>query len=425
MSRILQVLLSLAPLAAAFPASVLEAVKFHPGLQARANEILQERQAGAAAAQALFEPVPIFNAAEQYVNVSKGSGHEYVAPGPNDLRGPCPGLNAFANYNFLPHNGYATIQQFIDTTNEVVGMGPDLAAFLAVFGAAVDGDGTSWSIGGTPGPGVGGPLSGLGNGISGSHNKYESDASPTRPDLYEAGNDYKTVAKQFEQLISMSPGGQVTLDSLTAFRSVRFDTQIANNPYFFNGPFTGVAVQPAAYTFIYRFMANHSAEAPYGYLSYDTIKSWFGITGSQGSYVANQGQEQIPDNWYKRAIAYPYSIPYFLGDLVNAALLHPKFLNIGGNLGKTNTFTGVDVTNLTGGVFNTAGLLQGNNAACFAFQFAAQAKPDVALSVFNVLNKALGSVLSVLGCPQLQHIDDEQLMQFLGYQKSTQAGITK
>ena len=56
--------------------------------------------------------------------------------------------------------------------------------------------------------------------------RYESDASPTRPDLYEAGNDYKTVAKQFEQLISMSPGGQVTLDSLTAFRSVRFDTQV-------------------------------------------------------------------------------------------------------------------------------------------------------------------------------------------------------
>ena len=50
-------------------------------------------------------------------------------------------------------------------------MGADLAAFLAVLGAAIDGDGTSWSIGGTPGPGVGGPLSGLGNGISGSHNK--------------------------------------------------------------------------------------------------------------------------------------------------------------------------------------------------------------------------------------------------------------
>jgi hypothetical protein len=39
-------------------------------------------------------PNPPFNAAEQYVDVSEGSGHEFRAPGPNDLRGQCPGLNA-------------------------------------------------------------------------------------------------------------------------------------------------------------------------------------------------------------------------------------------------------------------------------------------------------------------------------------------
>jgi hypothetical protein len=127
--------------------------------------------------------------------------------------------------------------------------------------------------------------------------RYESDASPTRPDLYEYGNDYKTMANQFNQLISASPGGKVTLDSLTAFRSTRFDTQIANNKYFFNGPFTGVLVQPAAYTFIYRFMANHSEANPYGLLSYSTIASWFGMTGSTGNYQAKQGYERIPYNW--------------------------------------------------------------------------------------------------------------------------------
>lgn len=137
----------------------------------------------------------------------------------------------------------------------------------------------------------------LGNGLIGSHNKYESDASPTRPDLYQSGNDYKTVTQQFQELIDYSPGGEVTLDSLTSFRAHRFDTQIANNPYFFNGPFTGVAVQPAAYTFIFRFMANHSAEAPAGKLSYDVIQSWFGIDGSNGKYSAVQGAERIPDNW--------------------------------------------------------------------------------------------------------------------------------
>lgn len=65
-------------------------------------------------------------------------------------------------------------------------MGIDLGAFLSIYGAVADGDGTKWSIGG-PAPGVGAllPLLGSPTGISGSHNKYEADASPTRGDLYE------------------------------------------------------------------------------------------------------------------------------------------------------------------------------------------------------------------------------------------------
>lgn len=95
-------LAGLVPLAHAFPAAMLEAAASDPAILKRAEEIakmLENRQAGADAATAVFEPVPIFNAQAQYVNVSKGSGHEYVAPGPNDLRGPCPGLNAFANHS--------------------------------------------------------------------------------------------------------------------------------------------------------------------------------------------------------------------------------------------------------------------------------------------------------------------------------------
>ena len=44
-------------------------------------------------------------------------------------------------------------------------------------------------------------------------------------------------------------------------------------------------------------MANHSAEYPAGYLSHEVAASWFGITGSNGNYQANQGQEKIPANW--------------------------------------------------------------------------------------------------------------------------------
>ena len=324
-----------------------------------------------------------------------------------------------ANHKFLPHNGYATITQFIEATNSVVGMGPILGTFLAAYGAAIDGSGLAWSIGGTPSAAQAGLLPG-GNGISGSHNKYESDASPTRPDLYEAGNDYKTVASQFQQLIDASPGS-VTMESLTSFRSQRFDTQIADNPYFFNGPFTGVAVQPAAYTFIYRFMANHSEEFPAGYLSYDVIKDWFGVSGDSGSYTAIQGYERIPDNWYKRAVEYPYDTDYFTADLANAALLHPKFLSVGGNTGKVNTFTPVDVANLTGGLYNAQTFLEGDNAACFAYQFSTQAKPDIALGVLTSLTNAVGKVTSALSCPQLESIDEAQLEQFPGYTKSPAA----
>lgn len=209
-------------------------------------------------------------------------------------------------------------------------MGADLSIFLAVLGGLLDGDLVSWSMGGTPPVGVGGPLANQGTGLIGSHNKYENDVSPTRPDLYESGNNYKTDAAAFQRLIDVSPGGVVTLDSLTTHRSNRFDRSVANNPYFFNAPFPGLLVQSAAFTFIYRFMANHSEADPIGTLSYSTIKSWFGIEGQNGNYRARQGWERIPDQWWRRSTTAPYSIPYFLADTVVAAGLHPKFLDVGG-----------------------------------------------------------------------------------------------
>lgn len=52
-----------------------------------------------------------FNAADQFVDVRPGSAHQFIAPGPNDKRGPCPGLNAAANHGFLPRSGVTTIAQ--------------------------------------------------------------------------------------------------------------------------------------------------------------------------------------------------------------------------------------------------------------------------------------------------------------------------
>jgi hypothetical protein len=59
---------------------------------------------------------PGFDASQQLVSTS--GEFAYVPPTANDLRGPCPGLNAMANHGYIPHNGVATITQFIQGTDD-------------------------------------------------------------------------------------------------------------------------------------------------------------------------------------------------------------------------------------------------------------------------------------------------------------------
>jgi hypothetical protein len=94
-------------------------------------------------------------------------------------------------------------------------------------------------------------------------------------------------------------------------------------------------------------------------------------------------------------------------------LLHADFYL--SNTGTPNSFVGVDVANLTGGVYNSATLLEGNNLGCFVYQLSAQAKPDILLGPLNALTSAIGSVVGSLGCPQLKAIDARNLNQFPGY----------
>jgi hypothetical protein len=67
---------------------------------------------------------------------------------------------------------------------------------------------------------------------------------------------------------------------------------------------------------------------------------------------------------------------------------------------------------------NAQTLTQGNNFACLAYQFAGNAKPDIALLALNRLTSTIGSIASALTCPQLQKIDKDQLKQFPGYARS-------
>jgi hypothetical protein len=89
------------------------------------------------------------------------------------------------------------------------------------------------------------------------------------------------------------------------------------------------------------------------------------------------------------------------------------------NTGTPDSFSGVDVGDLTGGLLNSASLLEKNNLGCFVFQVAAQAKPDILLApLLTKLTSVLGDVVSQLGCPQLEKVDEGQLEKFPGYARS-------
>jgi hypothetical protein len=52
-----------------------------------------------------------------------------------------------------------------------------------------------------------------------------------------------------------------------------------------------------------------------------------------------------------------------------------------------NSFVGVNVANLTGGVLSADNLFQSNNFACFAFQLLEQGIPDFATKILNALDQ--------------------------------------
>lgn len=198
------------------------------------------------------------------------------------------------------------------------------------------------------------------------------------------------------------------------------------NGYFFNGPAT-IIVAPAAYSFQTAMMANHSAQYVNGYLDRETFKSFFGVTGSPGTFTYKAGYERIPSNWYRRAIGNEYTLPLFLGDVLSHGTQAPEFLLPGGNTGKPSTFTPLNITALTKGVFNGATLLQGNNLACFIYQILPLGTPDVlkrtqtsTLNILKLLTDQLGPLSQALSCPQLQSIDKSQYNEYPGYTRSQQ-----
>jgi hypothetical protein len=410
------VLLTLAPFAAAWP-NVMEmdrALKKREEPAPRNPTFKSGRPNTGASGPALT-----FNAADQLVDVSSGSGHEFHSPRTGDIRGQCPGLNAAANHGFIPRNGLLTTADTVQGLGEAYSMSPDLALFLAVVSTALAGDPVSnrWSIGGKFTPTI--PIFPA-TGIAGTHNQYEGDASIVRGDAYlNNGNVGVFQMRSWEHLYQLAE--EYTLDEMAAQSDYVTRWSILNNPYYFSGAFSGM-VAPAAHNFVVNFMSNHSAENPSGFLTRDVLKSFFAVSGdAPGRFVHNRGQERIPDNWYKRPFSNAYNIPEVLLDVQTNNAMYPGIVRIGGNTGTTNSFAGVDLTDLTGGAFNAGDLADGNNAACFLLQASMAGLPDISNpllgavgSVLGWATQQLGPLSSKFGCPQLATFDNQLFNQFPG-----------
>ncbi|TVY84120.1 putative sterigmatocystin biosynthesis peroxidase [Lachnellula suecica] len=141
----------------------------------------------------------------------------WVAPGPNDLRSPCPLLNSLANHNIIPHDGRNITISILETAfTKYINVGNDVAI------------------------GVGGPallLSPMANSMSfdltdiDKHNAIEHDGSLSRDDFY-FGNDHSFNPVIFAHVQSYFLQDPIEIPIAAKARLARMNTSNTTNPDF-------------------------------------------------------------------------------------------------------------------------------------------------------------------------------------------------
>ncbi|KAM5349278.1 hypothetical protein ACJ41O_005785 [Fusarium nematophilum] len=347
--------------------------------------------------------------------------HKFIPPDFKNgaQRGPCPGLNALANHGYISRKGVTSLVEVTGAINKVFGMGLELASILSVMGTVFVGNPLSLNPGFSIGATASGSQNILGNlfgllgtprGLNGSHNIIEGDSSNTRADLYVTGDASTMVMEQFQSLYEMSTGeGDYDFDLFARRAAIRFHETVATNPYFYYGPFTGMIARNAGYLFACRMFANHSAENPTGILNKETLKSFFAVQGEEGALTYKRGWERIPENWYRTPV--DYGLVQLNADVLTLAAKYPELGSIGGNMGKVNSYAGVDLSDVTGGVLNLTKLLEGNNLLCFVFEVIKTVAPNSLSTLFTIIRvplklvtDALGAALLDLTCPAFEDL---------------------
>lgn len=225
-------------------------------------------------------------------------GYEFREPGPDDSRGPCPGLNLLANYGYLPRNGTVTFGQVVEATARGFNMGPDLSALLSTFAVLTDGDivTESWNLG----EGFGG-LGGLNR-----HSTVEADVSPNREDYYNGcGDAHHLSSRLFKQNVQAAKdSGTNDFGLKTMGRQFALTAAFAKNynPYLYYFPFPSI-VSFAAFAFYPQFFSNGTYGLG-GVANYESISSIIGAKYSKEDDAFIYVPERWPENWYRRSFPY-------------------------------------------------------------------------------------------------------------------------
>ncbi|KAM3420807.1 hypothetical protein BST61_g4052 [Cercospora zeina] len=364
-----------------------------------------------------------FDADQQLVSVS--GEHEFRLPGPNDIRGPCSGLNAAANHGYIPRDGIATAETINTGLWEAYSLDGTATLFLQTATSFFNGDPISgrWSIGPhSPNTNSLGPLGDLLGNETGicayGHLRSEGDASITRGDWLAptmASNciSYPQFTQELFDLADEMGNGLITPRVLAKHSSNRKKYSIANNPNYFSPPYAGVAFTFGAHMFAFQLIANHSAEEPRGFLTKEVFMDFFGYTrDDNGALVYTFGAEKIPENWYKRSEQDPWTLSDIVASTAQQCATYPGNCQIGGNTGEVNSFKGVDLTDISGGFINAVEDFQDpNQLGCFLGQMIKADSPSALSNVLEgsllrqalrMIDTTLVPVLATLGnCPNV------------------------
>ncbi|KAJ7649159.1 Chloroperoxidase [Mycena rosella] len=344
--------------------------------------------------------------------------HAFVPPSADDMRGPCPAMNALANHNYLPHSGYITVEEGTTIPNLVWGFGVDfteLAILLAqVYGS---GDGVHFSIGGPPPPSLVPASLFDGQGLSGTHNTFEADSSPTRGDYYAFnGNNHDLQKPFFKSLLAANNNSNGLISGgIIDHRIERYDNSVATNPYFFFGP-DSMVISTLTHLFVTNVLPNFDPAHPDGYLSDEDLYTLYGFSiDNDGNLQYNTGHERIPEGWYRRPVDYTHV--QAASQIIALGKAAQRTLTPGGNMGEVNSFTPMDMAKLTDGAYTDKTLFEGNNTICFCFQVLQLAMPSQVLASAAFVAGGDTDLLQKWGCPQMKKLNEEMYNKYPGYKK--------